>query len=539
MKNTTTITTEEIHQLLVADMTRSATNRKTFKPGTLEEMADSIREKGVIQPILVRLVSSIEDEARRKAAGTAKYEIIYGERRWRGSKIAGKTKMPAIIRELSDHDALKLQVIENAQREDVDVLDEAEQLNGLLGSGKSTIEELVSEIGKSRGTIYGRIKLLEAPDTAKAAYRAGKLSPQVLLLIARIPNRKVAEEATERILKTTYGGEPMSFRQVQHLIASEYMTQLKGAPFDPKDGSLVPNAGPCAGCPKRTGNQKELFADVGHADVCTDPVCFRLKCDATRTRQLVQAETEGKMVLSVEDSTEFFAHGGYLSNEAPVVELEGPCPFMVGKTWKQIINQLPESERPTVVVAIDRDGQLRELVGKKEAGEVARAFDLATPGQTRGDISPAAVHQRQQIKEAREKGEQITRTVNLVIDAVLAKQEKAKDNKALSRLLLAVALHEAHFDTCRRVNMRHGFTSVKKDGEPRQFHRALAKEAEKNPLAFALETLLWECGMFAHAVPQTIVEAANIYGVDLSKIKAEARKKPAKADLTGEAAPKK
>ncbi len=221
------------------------------------------------------------------------------------------------------------------------------------------------------------------------------------------------------------------------------------------------------------------------------------------------------------------------------MELDGPCPFVVGKTWKQIIHQLPEGERPTVVVAVDRDGQLRELVGKKEAGEVARAFDLATSGQTRGDLSPAAVHQRQQIREAREKGEQITRTVNLVIDAIVAKQEKAKHNKALSRLLLAVAMHEAHFDTCRRVNVRHGFTSVKKDGEPRQYFRARAADCSSNPLAFALETLLWECGMFSRDLPQTIVEAAKFDGLDLPKIKAAAKKKPAKAEKPEEAAPKK
>jgi ParB/RepB/Spo0J family partition protein len=535
----TTIITEEIHHLLIADMIRSATNRKIFKPEALQEIATSIREKGVLQNIIVRPVSCIEDEARRKEAGNAKFEIVIGERRWRGSKIAAQTTIPSVIRELTDHEALKLQVIENAQREDPDPLEEAEQYNALLQSGKTTVDELCAEIGKSRATIYGRIKLLDAPDKAKEAYRAGKLSPQVLLLIARIPNQKVAEEATDRILKGSFHGEALSVRQVQQMIASDYMTQLKGAPFDPKDAALVPDAGPCASCPKRSGNQKELFADVGRADVCTDPVCFRLKCDATRARLMVKAEGEGKMVLSVEDSQVLYPHGSYLSNEAPVVELAKPCPFASGKTWQEVVDDLPEGERPSVIVAVDRTGELHELIGKKEAGEAARALDLATPGQTRGDLSPAAVHQRQQIRDAREKGEQITRTVNLVIDAVLAKQEKAKDIKALSRLLMVIALHEAHFDTCRRVNMRHGFTSAKKDGEPRQFHRARAKEADKNPLAFALETLLWECAMFANDLPATITEAAKIYGVDLAKIKAEAKKKPAKAEQPEEAAPKK
>jgi ParB/RepB/Spo0J family partition protein len=536
MKKTTPNPDEVIHSLLIAELIRSATNRKIFKPEALQEMGDSIREKGVIQPIVARPVSSIEDETRRREAGSAKFEIVCGERRWRGSKIAKETHIPAVLRELSDHEALMLQVIENAQREDVDALDEAEQLNGLLKSGKSTMAELVTEIGKSRATIYGRIKLLDAPDKAKAAYRAGKLSPQVLLLIARIPNVKVAEEATDRVLKGQYGGEPLSFRQVQHLLASEYMTQLKGAPFDPKDASLVPCAGACAGCPKRTGNDKELFADVGRADVCTDPVCFRSKCDATRDRLMAKAGDEGKLVLSPEDSQALYPHGNYLSSDAPVLELDKSCPFADGQTWQEVVEQLPEGERPSVIVAVDRSGQLHNLIGKKEAGEVVRALNLAAPGQTRGDLSPAAVHQRQQVKDAREQGERVTRTVNLVIDGVLAKQAKAKDNKALARLLLTVARHEAHFDTKRRVNVRHGFVSVKKDGEPNGYFDKLEKAADQDPLAFALETLLWECGMFSRDLPATITAAAKIYGLDLAKIRAEAKKKPAKAEKSQEAA---
>jgi hypothetical protein len=293
------------------------------------------------------------------------------------------------------------------------------------------------------------------------------------------------------------------------MIAADYMTQLKGAPFDPKDAALVPDAGPCAACPKRSGNQKELFADVGRTDVCTDPVCFRLKCDAARARLMVKAESEGKMVLSVEDSETLYPHEKYLSHEAPVIELTAPCPFAGGKTWQEVVAELPEGERPSVIVAADRNGDLHELIGKKEAGEVARALDLTTPGETRGDLSPGAVAQRQQNKEAREKHECTTRTVNLVIDAILAKQEKARDNKALSRLLLMVALHQAHFDACQRVNVRHGFTSP------------------------------WESAMFSHDLPETIVEAAKIYGLDLSKIKAESKKKPVKADKSEQATPKK
>jgi len=532
---------EQVIHPLLDDLTPSATQpRKTFKKNELEELAVSIEQVGVIEPIIARLVSDIEDEERRKAAGKKKLEIVAGERRWRSSALARKKNIPAIVRKLSDYEVLEIQLIENGQRADVDPLEEAEGYGRLLKEGKTTVEEIAARVGKSRATIYARITLLEAPEKAKAAYRAGKITVQILLLIARIPNRELAEEATERILKGKWGGEPLSFRDVQNMIGSEYMTQLKGAPFDPRDAALVPAAGPCSTCPKRTGNQKEteLFADVGRADVCIDPVCFRLKCDATRARLIAEAESAGKIVLSEEDSKAIYPHGHFLSNDAPVTELNGPCPFADGKTWREVVAQVPEEERPSVIVVVDRDGGLHDVIGKKEAGEVVRSLDLATPGETRGDLSPEAVRQRERNKQARELHEWTTRTVNLVIDSIVAKQDKAKDNKALTRLLLMVAFHQAHFDTARRVGFRHGFTTPKKDGDPKAYVRACVKEAG-DPLSFALELMLWETAMYARSIPETIVEAAKVYGLDLAKIKAEAKKKPEKVAKPEEAAPKK
>jgi ParB/RepB/Spo0J family partition protein len=529
MSKTTTIT-DQIHRLPVLEIIRSATNREHFKPEALEEMASSIREKGVIQAVTVRPVSCIEDEARRKAAGDAKFELVIGERRWRGSKIAGKAEIPVVIRNLTDHEALMLQVIENAQRENPDPLEEAEQYDALLKSGKSTMDELCAEIGKSRATIYGRIKLLNLSEKVKEALRAGKITPQVALLIARIPNPKVAEEAAARILKGDHSGQPLSFRQVQAFIAEEYMTQLKGAPFDPKDKTLIPNAGPCALCPKRTGNQKELFSDVSRADVCTDPVCFRQKCEATRLRALDTAKQEGKLVLSPEESAEFYPYnGGQLQYNAPVVEIDRPCPFAGNKTWAEVIQKLPTDERPQIIVAIDRQGGLHEVIGRKEAGEAARALDLAEPTETRGEMSPAAIQQRKAVRDAREKHERTIRAVDLAISGVIEKQAKAKDTKALFRLLRLLVMKEANFDTERRVAKRHGFTTPKKDGEVRAFYDDLAKKAEATPVPFILETLLWKSSLFAqNGLPEAITAACKIYGLDPKKIEAAAKDKPAK-----------
>ncbi len=531
--------TEEVLNLPLTDLIRSVTNRKTFSPEALKEMSESIKEKGVLQPIVARPVKSIEDEAVRAAAikAGAKYEIIMGERRYRASKLAGKTDIKAIIRPVSDYDALMVQLMENVHREELPPLEEAEQFHGLLANGKTTIADLVVKIGKPRLYVYQRVSLLKLPDKAKKALREGKLSLPVALLIARIPNRTVAEYATTRILKGDMRGNPFSLSEAHHLILNECMMQLKEAPFDTKDKELVAEAGPCSTCPKRTGNEKELFADVGRCDVCTDPVCFQKKREAARALVLAKAKGEGKKVLTPDESAKLYPYQhGQLGYDAPYIDLDTQCPFAPRKTWGQVIARLPKNERPEITVAVDKIGGIHELIGRKEAGEAARSLELATPTETRGDLSPSAIQQRQQARETRERHERMIRTVDLVITAVLEKQAKAKDAKALARLLLAVAVKASNFDTKRRVSKRHGFTTPKQNGELIPYYLKQAKAAAADPLPFALETLLWQESLFAdRALPEILVEACKLYGIDAKKIEAAAKEKSAKDE--SEAAP--
>ena len=530
---TTNTTTEKVLNIPLSELVRSVTNRKTFTPQALQEMADSISEKGVLQPIIVRPVDSIENEEVKAAAikAGAKYEIVMGERRFRGSKLAKKPEIKAIVRRLNDHDALMEQVIENAQREDPQPLEEAEQYNGLLTSGKMAIDDLAAKVGKTKTFIYQRVSLLKLPDKAKAGLRSGKLSLPVALLIARIPNRTVAVYATDRMLKGNNQGDSFSIQDAQRIIFAECMTQLKDAPFDPKDKTLVPESGVCASCPKRTGNQKELFADVGRADVCTDPVCFRAKREAALNVLLVKAKEEGKRVLSAGESAALYPYQhGQLNYNAPYIELKQHCPFSPKKTWGQVIAKLPKAERPEIIVAVDKEGTLHELVGKKEAGEAAKALDLATPAETRGDLSPCSIEQRRKAKESREKHDATIRAVDLVISEVIAQQSCLKDNgKRCASLLLMLATKTAHFDTMRRVAKRYGFTTPKKDGEVRDYYLKRSKEKTTNPLIYVLESLMWENSLFVdHGLPSAIVDACKIYDIDLKMIEAAAKGKPTK-----------
>lgn len=140
--------------------------RRTFDDGSLDELAASIKEKGIIQPILVRAVS---DESNT-------FQIIAGERRWRAAQRAGLHKVPVVVVEASQRDALEMAIIENVQREDLDPLEEAAGYEQLAGQFGYTQADLARIIGKSRSHIANTIRLLKLPDFTKRLLSEGALS---------------------------------------------------------------------------------------------------------------------------------------------------------------------------------------------------------------------------------------------------------------------------------------------------------------------------------------------------------------------------
>ncbi len=140
--------------------------RKAFDETSLEELADSIREKGVIQPILVRAVQGISDQ----------YELIAGERRWRASQRAGIHDIPAVVVEASDRDALEMAIIENVQRSDLNALEEAQGYEQLAAEFGYSQSELAKIIGKSRSHIANTLRLLKLPEYSRSLLVNGALS---------------------------------------------------------------------------------------------------------------------------------------------------------------------------------------------------------------------------------------------------------------------------------------------------------------------------------------------------------------------------
>lgn len=197
---------EGIKQILVEDLCPSPFQpRRVFDESAIQDLVESIKKKGVIQPLIVRQRGD-------------KYEIIGGERRWRASKLAGLEKVPAIVHDFTDKEAMEVALIENLQRQDLNALEEAEGYRRLMEEFKNTQEELAAAVGKSRSHIANMMRLLGLPDPVKKMLEDGKITAghARALLTAKNP-----EKLAEQVVR-----EGLNVRQIEKL-AQENLPQAK------------------------------------------------------------------------------------------------------------------------------------------------------------------------------------------------------------------------------------------------------------------------------------------------------------------------
>jgi len=161
--------------------------RRSFSNAELDELVASLRERGIIQPIIVRPLRGAQDA----------YEIIAGERRWRAAQRAGLHEVPVVIVEATDAEALQLAIIENVQRADLNPLEEADGYRALLEEFGNSQDEIAKIIGKSRSYVANTLRLLKLPETVKAYIHAGKLSAGSARMLVGQPN---AEELAQEIV---------------------------------------------------------------------------------------------------------------------------------------------------------------------------------------------------------------------------------------------------------------------------------------------------------------------------------------------------
>lgn len=269
--------TIEIKKLVPSDFNY----RKTIDKDALEELTGSVRAKGVLQPILVRPLNG-------KQKG--KFEIVAGHRRHQAAEAAGLKEMPAMVKALSDEEALEVQVIENTQREDPNPMDEAVGFKRLLEIGKHTPETLAAKLDRSVGYVLSRVKLAELSKPVQTKIAAGELPLGIARLFTRLRNegdqKKFLEEVTED------GG--VSVRRAARML-DDYIQGLSNAPFD---------TAACGACPCNSGNQTALFPEIGKGDQCSDKSCFYTKSKKHFTDILKEKEKAGFKVFRKEKDVE-------------------------------------------------------------------------------------------------------------------------------------------------------------------------------------------------------------------------------------------
>ena len=282
------IQSPEYRELPLAQLVESSTNpRKRYQQSSLEELAQSFRSRGVLEPLLVR---PIEPE---------RFEIVAGSRRYRAARLAELETIPARVREMTDAEALEVQCIENLQREDIHPLEEAQGFHALLHlpDQQYTVTRIAERAGKPAGYVAGRLKLTELILEVADAFLADKLTIGHALLIAKLPPAQ-QPEAFKAAFRSTWIGSAQTeillpVRELAAWIESNLLLDLKTAPFDRADASLVPEAGNCHDCTKRTGANSLLFPETDH-DACLDGICWKneiaahLATSVERNPQLIQ-----------------------------------------------------------------------------------------------------------------------------------------------------------------------------------------------------------------------------------------------------------
>lgn len=297
--------------------------RKQIDAAKLKGLAASIKQHGLLQPILVRQLSGTN--------GHTRYQIIAGERRFRAAQAAGLSEIPANIRAMDEVQALSANLTENLQREEIHPLDEADGLLRMKEELNLDIRAIAQRIAKDARYVARRLALTNLIEEARVDLRKEHITLAHALEICRL-TPEIQPHALAACFETRYQRDPKTktheqlpdkTRPAKHLhflqdwIERNVHLNLQKAPFKLDDTRLREDGLACLNCPRRTGFNKTLFADVKNADTCLDPLCFQgkikalvqIKCTELEAKQgkpavcisaYYQAQTEAEGVLGRE-----------------------------------------------------------------------------------------------------------------------------------------------------------------------------------------------------------------------------------------------
>ena len=515
----------EYRNLPLDALTESPNNpRKNFDEAGLNELASSIKAQGILAPLVVRPVDH-------------RFEIVAGARRYRAAQRAGLETAPVRIVELTDAQAIETSIVENLIRADVHPMEEASGFKMLLAmeEPKYTIEQISARTGKTPAFIAARLRLTElVPPVVEAFYRDEIGVGHALLLAKLQPAQQ--EEALAACYQEQYSagnGKPkhilLPVRHLQQWIEHNILLELAAAPFSKEDAALVPDAGSCVDCAKRTGHNKLLFGDDfgKHADQCSDPKCWAMKVDA-HVKQIIAAKPK-----LVQISTAY----GAAKSDSPVVPRNKYVEIRTDKPANQKQRDWPEYK----TCKFTTEAIVTEGSEKGEKKRVCANPDCPIHHARKQRPANDAAFKAEQEKRRRE--EAIAQTTGL---RVLKAIGDAVPIRLMKRDLLFTAERLAAALDERRIAILLRLHSVGKakgvaDAPAKMFASFLRKADEGTLGRVLVEVAVLQSAHSPTESAKTLHDAAEFYKVDVAAITAKVKQEFAakeKAQATREATDK-
>ena len=506
---TSTVQTQSEYRDLPLDwLVVSPTNpRKTFAEDAMQELAASIRENGVLQPLLVR------PRAERS------FEIVFGERRYRGAAMAEKETVPVCIREMTDAQVLEAQLVENLQRRDVHPLEEARGMRALLelDEPKYSIELIAAKTGKSSAYCASRLRLTELAPVAVDAFLKDEIGVGHALLLAKLQPSEQEQALAHCFREDWSNGNKakrilLPVRQLQGWIEQNILLILKDAPFSKRDAQLVPAAGSCLECPKRTGFNKLLFTGISeNSDACSDPACYAAKLDA-HVRKTIAAKPK-----LVQITTAY----GKPAEGSPVVPRNQYVEIRQDKPKNKYQQDAPEYKTckytTEAIVAYGTDkGEIRKVCANPEC-PVHHPKKQPRGANTDAAMNAAQEKQRREEAQAQATGLRVLKAVGDAVPVRLMKRD----------LLFVVSRLSAMLDERKlAVLIRQHGVGKTKDGETAaKLLAAFLPKAEESKLGRILVETVILLSMHNQADAAKILrDAAHVYKVDVDTISATVMK---------------
>jgi ParB family chromosome partitioning protein len=511
---TNTVQTQSEYRDLPIDwLVESPTNpRQTFDEDGMQELAASIREHGVLQPLLVR------PHAERR------FEIVFGARRYRGAAMAEKETVPVCIREMTDAQVLEAQLVENLQRRDVHPLHEAQGFAALLRleEPKYSIELIAAKCGKQSGYVASRLRLTELAPAAVEAFTKDEIGLGHALLLAKLqPGQQ--EEALTACWQESYAGGSKAKRillPVRHLrewIEHNILLELATAPFSKEDATLVPEAGSCHDCSKRTGHNTLLFEGIAaQHDSCSDPACYAAKVDA-HVKQTIAAKPKLVQITTAYGKP---AEGSALVPRNQYVEIRQEKPK---NKYQQDAPEFKTCKYTTEAIVADGTdkGELRKVCAHPDC-----PVHHPRKQQRRADSDAAT-------KAAQEKQRRDEAIANTTGIRVLAAIVEAVPVRLMKRDLLFVAERLAALVDERRLEVvarQHGIKREKDSDSIAKLFAAYLRRTEESVLGSVLVELSILLTAARQQTTQALTDAAAYYKVDTDAIAAKVKQEFAAKD---------